>query len=97
MSVGSAWARFRTAVDEHGRTPEPPAGEHYWLCPTHMTDEDRDLAENIGETFMTEIQRLVEAEDLGSVSDLYGALWNTVGESGQDDAGKGQMWLELWS
>lgn len=105
MSVRKArpWDGYRTVVDQHGQTPAPPAdheipdGEHHWLCPAHMTAEARDLADKIGETFKAEVERAAEEDALGSVGELYAALWLDTGEADLDDADKGQRWLELMS
>lgn len=90
------WADFKATVGRAAETPHEPAdGGHHWLCPSHITKEAEDKADRIGNAMRDAIELAVAADDLGSVSELYSALWEDTDESSLDGEGKGQRWIEL--
>ncbi len=96
----SPWARFKPPRDAAEPIPSvahDDDGEHHWLCPSHLTTEGRELADRIGQAFKDEVERQAEEDALGSMGDLYSALWLDTGAADLDEAGKGERWLELMS
>jgi hypothetical protein len=95
MSGPDAFGDFVKVIDQHGQLAHEPGEEHHWLCPSHMTEEARLLADRIGNSFATRVGAAMAEDDLGSIGELAAAISADIERSGLDDEGKGQRWVEL--